>query len=67
MSNGTLAEIKSGLSEGEIVVYIDYTGGDNDFMRMMMGMHGNMQGGNQGSPKSNMQGGRTQGSRPGGM
>ncbi len=55
MSNGTLAEIKSGLSEGEIVVYIDYTGGDNDFMRMMMGMHGNMQGGG------------TQGSRPGGM
>ncbi len=67
MSNGTLAEIKSGISEGEIVVYIDYTGGDNDFMRMMMGMHGNMQGGNQGGPQSSMQGGGKQGSRPGGM
>lgn len=38
-SNGTLVEIKSGLSEGETVVYMQYTAPTDDFMTMMQDAH----------------------------
>ncbi|MBO5136726.1 MAG: efflux RND transporter periplasmic adaptor subunit [Clostridia bacterium] len=39
-SNGELVEIISGLQEGETVYYIQYSGNENEFMKMMRGMHG---------------------------
>lgn len=44
-SNGTFAEIRSGLSEGEVVVYTQYSTGGDDFMQMMQGMRSQMQSG----------------------
>ncbi len=66
-SNGMIVEIKSGLSEGDTVVYLQYSGSNNDFMSMMRSMHGG------GMPSGGMGGGRMpgggmpSGARPGGM
>lgn len=76
MSNGSVVEVKSGLSEGEMVVYNQLAGSDDDFMQMMQGMGGAMQGGGMqgggmpnggggGMPSGG--GGGMQGGRPGGM
>jgi len=59
-SNGNIVEIKSGLEEGETVVYVQYSGGENDFMNMMRGMQGG------GMPGGGMPGGGMSGSRPSG-
>ncbi len=67
VSNGMLAEVKSGLKEGDTVVYVQTASGDDDFMKMMQSMgggsHGNMGGGSPG----NMGGHGGGGERPSGM
>lgn len=52
ISNGSYIEVVSGLSEGEVVVYIPSTAGASDpFTMMMRGMHGGgMSGGGGGMP-----------------
>lgn len=44
-SNGTVVEVKSGLSEGETVIYVQYSGSSDDFMSAMRGMAGGQGGG----------------------
>ena len=68
-SNGSVVEIKSGLSEGENVIYVQYSGSGNDFMNMMRSMHGGgMSGGGMpsGGMSGNRPGGGMSGSRPSG-
>ena len=59
-SNGSIVEIKSGLSEGENVIYVQYSGSSNDFMNMMRSMHGG------GMPGGGMAGNRAGGGMPSG-
>ena len=70
-SNGTVVEIKSGLSEGDTIVYMQYTAKDEDFMTMMQASHnqaaGNMGGGPPSGNQSDGGGGRGNGGAPGGM
>ena len=64
-SNGSVVEIKSGLFEGENVIYVQYSGTGNDFMNMMRSMHGGMSGG--GMPGGGAPAGGVSGNRNGGM
>lgn len=65
ISNGTMVEIVSGLSEGETVVYIPSTAGSQSgFMGMMGRMHSGMMGG--GMSGGMMGGGMPSGNRSGG-